>query len=155
MRAARRVGAPPLASSRAPTVGSLPSIRLLLPVAIAVAIWVLSSRSDPGPDLGGLQGAASYVAHFTIYAALWTSLAWALGWRRPLLAFIATVAYGAVDELHQSFVPGRDASPVDLAVDALGAGLAWAAAARLRGRLRRDDVAPPAPAGTPTGQHSR
>ena len=155
MRGVALVGASPLGSEAAPTVGSLPSARLLAPAALAAAIWLLSSRAEPGPDLGGLQGPASYLAHLVLYAALWTSLAWALDWRRPLLALVVTVAYGAVDEVHQSFVPGRDASPVDLAVDALGAGLAWAAAARLRGRPRSRSTAPHAPAGTPTGQQSR
>jgi len=115
------------------------SARLLLPVAVAGLIWFLSSQADPGPDLGGLQSAASYVAHVVVYAALWTSLAWALRWRRPGLAFVLTVAYGVVDEVHQSFVDGRDATAVDVMVDALGAGLAWAVTSRLRRRDSRYD----------------
>ncbi len=134
----------------------LPSARLLLPAALAAAIWFLSSQPSPGPDLGGLQEAASYVAHFALYAALWTTLAWALRWRRPVLALLLTVAYGAVDEVHQSFVEGRDASLLDLAVDALGAGLAGLVATRLHGRPRhRLDAAVPTPPGPATRQHSR
>jgi VanZ family protein len=114
--------------------------RLLLPAAVAGLIWVLSSQPDPGPDLGGLQPAASYVAHVVVYAALWMSLAWALRWRRPGLAFVLTVAYGVVDEVHQSFVEGRDATAVDVVADALGASVAWAVTRRLRrGDSRYDE----------------
>ncbi len=138
----------------------MPTARFLLPLAIVAVVWWLSSQPSPGPDLGGLQSLASYLAHFVVYAALWTSLAWALRWRLPALAFTLTVAYGAVDEVHQSFVDGRDATVVDLAVDALGAAAAWALTGQMR--RRRPGPAPgPAPgpvrplAGTPTGRHSR
>ena len=134
----------------------LPSARLLLPAALAAAIWFLSSQPSPGPDLGGLQEVASYIAHLVLYAALWTTLAWALRWRRPVLALVVTVAYGAVDEVHQSFVEGRDASALDLAIDALGAGLASLIARHVHERPRhRNDATTPAPPGTPTHQHSR
>ena len=50
----------------------------------------------------------------------------ALGREAPSLAL--GVLYAASDELHQSFVRGRHASPVDVAIDAVGLGLglfAW------------------------------
>jgi len=122
------------------------SARLLLPAAVAGLIWFLSSQPDPGPDLGGFQFTASYLAHFVVYAALWTSLAWALRWRLPRLVFVLTVAYGVVDEVHQSFVEGRDATAVDVMVDALGAGAAWAVTSRLRRRHSRYDEPLRAPA---------
>ena len=53
-----------------------------------------------------------------------------LRWRqRSLVAAAATVAagYGALDELHQAFVPGRTASSIDLGYDFLGAALALTA----------------------------
>jgi VanZ family protein len=41
-----------------------------------------------------------------------------------VLAFVLTVVYGALDEFHQSFVPGRDADVLDLVADTSGAILA-------------------------------
>ena len=103
-------------------------------------IFALSADPDPGPDLGSLQAAAAYLAHFTLYAALWTAFAWALRFERPLLALVLTVAFGVSDEVHQSFVEGRDADPVDLLVDGAGAMFALltaAAAARRASAPRR------------------
>lgn len=55
-------------------------------------------------------------------------LAWLLfrGWggtgrRAYLLAFLGAVLYALSDEFHQSFVPGRNATLVDVAIDSLGA----------------------------------
>lgn len=42
-------------------------------------------------------------------------------------AFGFAIAYGALDEFHQSFVPGRSATLADLGLDALGALLGLAA----------------------------
>ncbi len=38
-----------------------------------------------------------------------------------LLAFFATVLYAISDEFHQSFVPGRHPSTVDVVIDTIGA----------------------------------
>lgn len=43
-----------------------------------------------------------------------------------VLAWIFAVLYALTDEFHQSFVPGRQASLVDIGVDAVGAaGMLW------------------------------
>lgn len=64
-----------------------------------------------------------------------------LNGRRPWLAWLMAVAYAALDEVHQSFVPGRNASFVDVLVfDNLGA-LAGLWAGRLfRGRNQKGDT---------------
>jgi len=46
----------------------------------------------------------------------------AAAWQRLISALLAT-AYGASDELHQSFVPGRNASMLDVLIDGTGATL--------------------------------
>lgn len=40
-------------------------------------------------------------------------------------AYIITVLYAMTDEMHQQFVPSRQAAPRDVIIDAIGAGLAW------------------------------
>ncbi|MDP3767398.1 MAG: VanZ family protein, partial [Dehalococcoidia bacterium] len=82
-------------------------------------------------------------AHLGLYAALALLLCWALasgagrqglasGWPIAAMAFALAVLYGAADEVHQAFVPGRTASEADLLLDAVGAllgvWLAWSVA---------------------------
>jgi VanZ family protein len=48
--------------------------------------------------------------------------------QRPLLAWTIGLLYATSDEVHQHFVSGRHASPVDVAIDAVGVALgvlAW------------------------------
>ena len=52
--------------------------------------------------------------------------------RRPVLAAVITLAYAATDEFHQTFVHGRNGSPIDWGIDAAGVAVAWALT--LRGR---------------------
>ena len=48
------------------------------------------------------------------------------------IAIVVALAYAVSDEWHQSFVPGRTATPVDVAIDAIGIGLAALTAGRTR-----------------------
>jgi VanZ family protein len=54
-----------------------------------------------------------------------------------ILAVTVAVGYGAVDEIHQRFVPHRSSDLRDLAADAAGAVAAAALAAALDAALRR------------------
>ena len=70
-------------------------------------------------------------AHMTEYAILFALLMRALGREAP--AFALGVAYAISDEVHQHFVRGRHASPIDVAIDAVGLALglvAWRRFAR-------------------------
>jgi VanZ family protein len=92
-------------------------------VAWAALIFGLSSIPDLGTGLGGWDLALRKAAHFAEYAILGALLARALyntmtGW--AWIAWVAGAVYAASDELHQHFVPGRQGSPVDLAIDAVG-----------------------------------
>jgi VanZ family protein len=60
-------------------------------------------------------------AHFTEYGVLYWLLAHGPLAHRPYLAFAICVAYACLDETHQIFVPGRTASPYDVALDSTGA----------------------------------
>jgi VanZ family protein len=68
------------------------------------------------------------VGHMGVFGVLgllaWRALALTTGLRWPWAWAIAlAVAYAATDEAHQAFVAGRSPSPVDVAIDALGAVL--------------------------------
>jgi VanZ family protein len=108
------------------------AISLWLPVVgWAAVIFALSAVPSLSSGLGEWDYALRKCAHMTEYAVLAALLCRALGHELP--AFLATVAYAATDELHQHFVPGRHASAVDVAIDAVGAAIGLVAWARLRG----------------------
>ena len=69
------------------------------------------------------------LAHLAVFAAIGMAFGMctdARGWRMVLGAVAAAMAVGAMDELHQLALPGRDAGWDDLAADALGGLLgAW------------------------------
>jgi VanZ family protein len=117
------------------------------PLALVAMIWFFSSQPDLSSGLGVLDLVGRKLIHAAEYALLCFLLWRALRERLPATgavaaAFVLSVAYGAVDEYHQTFVAGRNGSPVDLGIDAGGAGLAGLA---IRSRAasdannRRDD----------------
>lgn len=111
------------------------------PVGMAVLWWSSSRQPKPGPP-DALLAALHNGAHVLAYAAL--ALAWwvALTTRKRTLRASWVVGlslmYGVADEWHQSFVPGRTCSWVDVASDGLGATLM---VQYLRWRLRSDQGA--------------
>jgi VanZ family protein len=95
-------------------------------VAWAAVIFAFSSIPSLGTGLGTWDTVLRKGAHLTEYVVLGALLLRAL--ERDAAAFVAGVAYAAADELHQHFVAGRHASPVDVAIDAVGVALgvlAW------------------------------
>ncbi len=91
-------------------------------------IFFLSSQPDvPAPDLFSQQDKA---AHLLVFGVLGLLLAFALtppaaaSWRRVLLITALVTVYGVTDELHQYFVPGREASAWDVLADGVGGFLA-------------------------------
>jgi VanZ family protein len=94
-------------------------VSLWLPVvAWAALIFAFSSVPHLSSGLGTWDYVLRKCAHVTEYAILGALLLRALG--REVPAFLSALAYAASDELHQHFVAGRHASPVDLAIDAIG-----------------------------------
>ena len=103
------------------------------PVVVwAAVIFALSSIPSLGTGLGTWDTVLRKCAHVTEYAILAALLLRALG--RDVPAFLAAVAYAATDELHQHFVSGRHASPVDLGIDTVGVVLGLLAWRRLAAR---------------------
>ncbi|MFL5953082.1 MAG: VanZ family protein [Gaiellaceae bacterium] len=91
-----------------------------LPVLVwAAVIFALSSIPSLNSGLGTWDYVLRKGAHMTEYAILAVLLARAAG--SYLLAFPLAVAYAASDEVHQLFVRGRHGSPIDVAIDAVGA----------------------------------
>jgi VanZ family protein len=104
-----------------------------LPVLVwAAVIFAFSSIPSLSSGLGTWDTILRKLAHVTEYAVLGALLYRALG-REPL-ALAAGVAYAATDELHQHFVRGRHASPVDVALDAVGVAVGMLLWLRLRER---------------------
>ncbi|MBI3931911.1 MAG: VanZ family protein [Acidobacteria bacterium] len=89
------------------------------------AVFAASARSDVGPA-ALVPDWATHGAAYAVLAIL-TCRALGGGFGAPLpssaavLAVAFAVAYGVTDELHQSFVPGRDASAADVGKDLGGA----------------------------------
>jgi len=104
-------------------------MRAWLPVlAWAAVIFALSSIPSLGTGLGTWDLVVRKLAHAAEYAVLGALLVRAL--RRPLPAFALGVLYAVTDEIHQTFVAGRQGAPLDVLVDAVGvaAGVAvWKA----------------------------
>jgi len=101
------------------------------------------ASSGPGVELPPGRS-VDKVLHAGAYGVLAGLAAWALtrGALRSatgpvlLAAWLLATAYGATDEFHQYFVPGRSADVADLLADALGA-LAAAGAIRAWGIIAR------------------
>ena len=87
-------------------------------VAWAALIFGLSSISDLGTGLGTWDLVLRKIAHAAEFAVLGFLLYRAL--RRGGWALALGIAYAASDELHQHFVPGREGSPLDVLIDAVG-----------------------------------
>lgn len=107
-------------------------LRACVPVIGMAVLWWSSSRvpgDEPHSTARSLvHNSMHVIAYGCVGAAVW--LAWS---RRPASepqrfrsfgSWLVASAYGVVDELHQSFVPGRDCSMFDLVSDAAGAALA-------------------------------
>jgi VanZ family protein len=93
--------------------------RLWLPVvAWAALIFAFSSVPDLGTGLGGWDLVLRKIAHAAEYAVLGALLVRATG-RAGVAVGLGTL-YAVSDEVHQSFVPGRLGSPLDVALDAGG-----------------------------------
>ena len=94
-------------------------------LAISGLIFFASSRSYvPSP---GLTKVDDKFAHFAVYGLLGTLVCrLGRGWRAAAWSLVVVSAFGASDEWHQSFVPGRSSDIRDWFADTLGAAVAVA-----------------------------
>ncbi len=100
--------------------------RWLPALVLMIVIFAVSSRSsDELPNFGGWDYFFKKSAHAFGYGLLALSYLRALPKRNYFLAWFFAILYSATDEFHQSFVPGRRASLIDVFVfDNLGAMIA-------------------------------
>jgi VanZ family protein len=113
-----------------------PSRRWLAPALYAAGVFALSSIEHI-PDVGQPEG-SDKLAHFILYYFFAATIYWAVfpsttRAKAALIALAIAVAYGATDEFHQWFVPGRTMSFYDWIADAAGAA-GWAIAITALGR---------------------
>ncbi len=98
-------------------------------------IFFLSSRHFHLPPI--LPGYFDKLAHTLIYMPL--AFLFFVSLRKSglnkyifLISFLLAGIYGITDELHQSFVPGRDAAAADVVADFFGAILGSFGASRVK-----------------------
>ena len=98
------------------------ALSLWLPVVVwAVVIFAFSSIPSLSTGLGTWDTILRKAAHMAEYAILGALLLRALGRELPALFF--GLAYAITDEIHQHFVEGRHASPIDVAIDGVGVAI--------------------------------
>ncbi len=113
--------------------------RFLLMVGwMAVIFWASHRPSQALPVFGAWDLAVKKGGHFLAYAILAVLIYrnterfshgywWAMG---------ITAVYAMSDEFHQTFVPGRNGTPVDVVIDCLGAGAGLAVWSRYLAKSR-------------------
>jgi VanZ family protein len=114
-------------------------VRAIAPLVLMGVIFYLSAQPAGGHHAWWVV-VVRKLGHVTGYALLTGLWWWALRGvvDRPLLWAIGiALAYACTDEFHQTFVRGRDGTPRDVGIDAIGMAIAaWLISAR---RLPRRD----------------
>ncbi len=125
-------------------VSTLRWLCLLLAAAVTFQLFYLGSK----PLAAGLIPPPwDKLAHLVVYSAI-TALLWiGMGGRALALIIVAAIVIGALDELHQAGVPGRNADAGDFLMDvcaSISTGIAMQAYARSsRACASQSTVRPP------------
>ncbi len=99
-------------------------------IAEMIAISCLSSFSvlPALPSVLSFDKLQHALAYFVLASLMWLGFARGANVRSAsrtaVFSWGGTVCFGALDEMHQRFVPGRQADVLDLLADAVGAGFA-------------------------------
>ncbi|PTA68955.1 VanZ family protein [Deinococcus arcticus] len=112
-------------------------------LGLMAAIWYFSGQPQtPGPRL---VHPLDWGAHFLTYLALGFCLTRATG--RRGVALVLAAWFGALDEVHQAFVPPREAGVTDWLFDVAGAWLGGRVAAPASRGEEENAGAPATPRG--------
>jgi VanZ family protein len=100
----------------------------LPPLVLMAVIFFFSAQPNLSSGLGWIDTVGRKFVHASEYALLcylwWRALRTKLDRTTALgPAWLITVAYAATDEYHQTFITGRHGTWVDVAIDAMGAGI--------------------------------
>ena len=101
-------------------------IRVLVPLALMGVIFYFSAQPAGGHHAWWVI-VVRKLGHITGYALLTGAWWWALRRiaERPLLWAVGiSLLYACTDEFHQTFVRGREGTPRDVAIDAVGMAIA-------------------------------
>jgi VanZ family protein len=101
-------------------------LRSIAPLLLMGVIFFLSGQSSTGehPWWDVIFRKLGHVTGYALLTALWWWALRSVAARPLLIAVCVAFAYAASDEFHQSFVTGRTGTPVDVAIDSIGIGLA-------------------------------
>lgn len=111
-------------------------------LVVMAAIYSLSSLQDLDSLPGGISDKTGHLAGYSVLAAFVLRATAGARWsgvtgRSALSAWLICVGYGATDEWHQGFVPGRTVALDDWVADAAGAAMAILSLCLVSGALRR------------------
>jgi VanZ family protein len=100
----------------------------LPPLLLMGVIFFFSAQPNLNSGLGWIDHVGRKIVHASEYAFLcflwWRALRTKLDGVGALLpAWAITTLYAATDEFHQTFIHGRHGTPVDVAIDSMGAGI--------------------------------
>ena len=94
------------------------------PLVLMGLIFFLSAQPDLNSGLGVVDTVGRKLVHMAVFGALWFLWWRASDYGHPGAAIAITLLYAVSDEYHQTFTDGRHGSPWDVAIDAVGVGLA-------------------------------
>jgi VanZ family protein len=112
------------------------SVRRWLPPLIWAGV-ILAGTSLPQKAVPVQTASIDKVLHFTIYAVFAFLLSRQIlevtdRWRAAAVAIVIAAAFGAADEWHQRFIPGRSTEFADWVADCIGASVGALAFVALR-----------------------
>ena len=100
-----------------------------------IAIWVMSSMPSnalvelPNSKLDAFIKESLHLVEFAILYVLFViplAISGKLTLKTSMIVALISAAYGVVDEIHQSFVPYRSATIIDVIKDWIGVIAVWA-----------------------------